>query len=501
MATACLSSVPVAVEPGSFRDRHGRVFYGRDTVFRALSSEALQEWEALSATRFFRRFMEDGRIVGTRRVDGVEFAGLCGQDWAAFLEHERIPFVTYPYEWSFSMLKEAALLQLDLLAAALEEGMILKDATPYNIQWVGSRPVFIDIPSFKRLERGETWIGYPQFCQLFLYPLLLQAYKGIPFHPWLRGSIDGITPECCNRLMSLRDLVRPGVLKDVYLQSKLQGGFNDTSWDVRGELFEAGFSTAMIQANVRRLRKLIGRLTWKCRRSQWSDYSENNSYTDVDRDVKEAFVRDAARSRRRRLVWDLGCNTGVYSQIAAENADYVVAMDADHMAVDRLYRDLRQHQSNSVLPLVNNLADPSPNIGWRNLERKRLPERGQPELALCLALIHHTTISANIPVGDFVDWLAGLGTELVIEFVTKDDPMVKKLLRNKEDQYHDYTLDFFESRLSRVFDVQRRQVLGCGTRVLYFARSRRAEATCSPPRTPAPTAVHQFSEQTHGNQT
>jgi len=326
----------------------------------------------------------------------------------------------------------------------------------------------------------------------------LQAYKGIAFHPWLRGSIDGITPECCNRLMSLRDLLRPGVLKDVYLQSKLQGGFNDTSWDVRGELHRAGFSTAMIRANVRRLEKLLGRMAWKCRRSQWSDYTENNSYSDLDHDVKERFVREVTGRCRRRLVWDLGCNTGVYSKIAAENADYVVAMDADHMAVDRLYGDLRQRQSGSVLPLVNNLADPSPNIGWRNLERKRLPERGHPDLVLCLALIHHTTISANIPVGDFVDWLAGLGAELVIEFVTKDDPMVKKLLRNKEDQYRDYTLEFFESRLARLFQIRRRHVLGCGTRVLYHAGRRSAEAICSSPPVPATLTMPQSMEQTHG---
>ncbi len=472
-AAAMACSTAAALDPGSFRDRHGRVFYGPGRVYRAISAEALQEWEALCATDFFRRFMQSEKIVATRRVDKAEFPGLSGlEDWAAFLEHDRIPFVSYPYEWPFSMLKDAALLQLELLAAALDEEMILKDATPYNIQWVGSQPVFIDIPSFTRLERGAVWVGYGQFCQMFLYPLLLQAYKQIPFHPWMRGSIDGITPECCSNLMSLRDMFRPGVLKDVYLHAKLQNRFGDTSQNVRSDLFEAGFSAEMIKSNVSRLRRLVGRLTWNCRSSVWSEYSGNNSYADVDNDFKAAFVRDAVRSRRWPLVWDLGCNTGSYSRIAAENADYVVAMDADHLAVDRLYRALKRQRNTSIVPLVNNLADPSPNIGWRNLERKVLPERGKPDLVLCLALIHHVTISANIPVSSFVDWLAELGSDLVIEFVTRDDAMVEKLLRNKEDQYHDYTVDFFESCLSRAFHIQRREELTSGTRVLYFASNR-----------------------------
>lgn len=468
------SSAAVEVEPGSFRDRHGRVFYGPGTVFRGISGRALEEWETLCATRFFPRLTGEERIVSTRRVDRAELPGLAAlEGWAAFLEHDPIPFISYPYEWSFSMLRDAALLQLELLAAAIDENMILKDATPYNIQWTGAKPVFIDIPSFQRLGPGEVWIGYGQFCQLFLYPLLLQAYKNVPFHPWLRGSIDGITPECCLSLMSARDLFRPGVLKDVYLQAKLQGRFGDSPRNVRSDLLEAGFSAAMIRSNLRRLGKLVRRLKWADRRSEWSEYAEHNGYAEVDQRAKQAFVRDAVQSQRRELTWDLGCNTGRYARIAAENARYVVAMDADHLAVDRLYRRLKDEGNTSILPLVNNLADPSPNVGWRNLERKTLPQRGRPDLLLCLALIHHVTISANIPVADFVDWLASLGGDLVIEFVTKDDAMVKKLLRNKEDQYHDYTLECFEACLSRVFCIRRREVLSSGTRVLYFGTNRK----------------------------
>jgi len=456
-------------EPGSFRDRNGRVFYSGTAVFRGLSNEALKQWQILSATKFFRSFMRDGKLVRTEEVDpaGTLDSTETGQ-WAGLLRHETIPFISYPYEWSFGMLKDAALLQLELVRAALDEDWILKDASAFNLQWVGTRPVFIDIISFERLGVGEPWVGYRQFCQLFLYPLLLQVYKDIPFQPWLRGSIEGIEPEHCANLMSVRDLLRPGVLTHVHLQAKLQARFATTKADIRRELRTGGFNKELIKANVSRVTKLVQRLQWNPGKSQWSDYANKHNYTDSDHALKAAFVRNVVGLRPWRLVWDLGCNTGSFSRIAAENARYVVAMDADQLAVDRLYHSLKSERHSTILPLLINVADPSPNLGWRGLERKALPERGKPDLALCLALIHHLVISANIPVKEFVDWLAGLGSALIIEFVTKQDPMVQQLLRNKRDDYVDYSVEAFETCLADAFTIERRTMLASGTRLLYF---------------------------------
>lgn len=463
-------SADCRLEPGSFRDRHGRVYYRAGEVYRAISAPALREWEALSTTRFFRRLMVEGKIIGTRRAEGESTPAFGdAQRWAAVLSHDAIPFVSYPYEWSFDMLRDAALLQLEVLQAAVEEDMILKDATPFNIQWMGSRPAFIDIPSFTQMTPGQVWVGYRQFCQLFLYPLMFQAYKDVDFHDWVRGSIDGIDPEQCNRLMSVRDLLRRGVLTHVYLQAVLQRRLGNGSHSLRNDLQSAGFSKAMIEANLRGMTKLVRRLKWKRGNSEWSDYAENNSYDDADRQAKEAFVREAADTRRGQLIWDLGCNTGTFSRIAAESGNYVIAMDSDHLAVNRLYRSLRAEDNRSILPLVMNVANSSPGLGWRQSERKTLCQRGRPDLTLCLALIHHVVISANIPVLEFVDWLADLGCDLVIEFVTKDDAMVKKLLRNKDDQYEDYEIPFFETCLASRFDVRRRVVSASGSRILYFA--------------------------------
>jgi SAM-dependent methyltransferase len=458
---------------GSFRDRNSRVFYGNGTISRVLSEQALKEWKSLSSKTFFRQFMAEGKLVHTEQIDHADKSNpaLMG-GWAAVLKHQTIPFISYPYEWSFGMLKDAALLQLELLTAALDEGMILKDSSAFNFQWVGTNPIFIDIPSFEELADGEPWVGYRQFCQMFLYPLFLQAYKGILFHPWLRGNIDGIEPEQCNQLMSFRDFFRPGILTHVYLHAKMQAKYASTDQNIKGGLRTAGFNKEMIKSNVKGLTKRVRKLTWQRTKSEWLGYADSHSYTEVDLSLKLDFVRDVVKSRLWNLVWDIGCNIGTFSRIASENAHYVVAMDTDHLTIERFYEALKAEGNTSILPLVINVADPSPSLGWKGLERKSLTERGKPDLTLCLALIHHVVISANIPLKEFVDWLASLGTYLVIEFVTKEDKMVKTLLRNKEDNYTDYEIEYFEQCLSDAFDVIKRKMLASGTRILYFAKTK-----------------------------
>jgi len=460
-------------EPASFRDRTARVFYLDNAVCRGLSDDAWEEWQALSRTSFFKRSLDEGRVIGTEMLSpaGPAAVGL-PVEWKAVLRHRTVPFVSYPYEWCFGMLKDAALLQLELLAAALDEGMTLKDASPFNVQWLGSRPVFIDVASFVRWRAGEPWVGYRQFCRMFLYPLLLQAYKQMPFQPWLRGRLDGIDAEECRALMSLRDLLRPGVLTHVLLQSRLQRRYGADGRDVRQELKSAGFDRALIAANVARLRKLVRALDWTPDASAWTDYAWQNSYDPLDAQTKEEFVARALQARRRSLVWDLGCNTGRFSMMAVEHADHVVAVDSDHASIERLYQTLKASESTNVLPLVLDVTDPSPRLGWRGLERRAMIDRGRPDLVLCLALVHHLVITSNIPLEDVVDWFHELGGELIVEFPTRDDEMVTRLLQNKDQAYDDYRTECFEACLARHFELQQRVVLPSGRRILYHARPR-----------------------------
>src|SRR3954465_14561430 len=462
------TSAPAGIDTGSFRDPESRVFFSGGDVYRALSKDGLADFQALQETGL----LDDPRIVRSDLVDDVPgAAGMLPTETAGVLKHELIPFISYPYEWTFSMLKDAALLQLGLLLAALEKDMVLKDSTPYNVQFKGSQAAFIDVGAWERLREGEPWVGYRQFCMLYLYPLLLQSVKDVPFHPWLRGSIDGITPAQMRGVMSFRDRFRRGMTTNVFLHARLEARYADKPRETKQEVKRAGMGKQLILANVRKMRKLVSRLEWDPPQGVWVAYGERNSYTDDDAKRKDDFVREVAKSRAWNLVWDIGANNGRYSRIAAEGAKTVIAVDADQGAVELLYRDLRDEGNEQILPLTMNLADPSPGLGWGGLERRSMPDRGKPDLVLALALVHHVAISANVPVKEFIDWLASLGSALVIEFPTREDPMVKQLLAPKRDGLHpDYELDYFERTLKEAFDVERSERLESGTRVLYYAR-------------------------------
>ena len=458
-------------DPGSFRDRDSRVFHRGGKVYRALSREGLAHWEEATATGLMPGLMRQGKVVRTTRLPEGSVVGPKG-DWVAYLEHESIPFISYAYEWCFSMLKDAALLHLDLLESALIDGFILKDASPFNVQWSGHQPIFVDVGSFQKCRAGSTWVGYRQFCQMFLYPLLLQAYKGTPFQPYLRAHLDGIPVQDLAGTLCLRDYLRPGVVTHVFLQRLLENRYERRAGDVGDDLRAAGFHSELIRTNVRALRRLIERLDGSPGRSAWGNYVQEHSYTERDQAGKAGFVSKVAGSRRWRLVWDLGSNVGVYSRIAAQHADYLVAMDLDPHVVEQLYRQARREGSRSMLPLVVNLSNPSPGLGWRGRERRTLWDRGAPDLTLCLALIHHLVIAGNTPMREVVDWLGSLGTSLIIEFVRKEDPMVQRLLRNKTDQYWDYEEGHFERCLAESFEIAERRALESGHRTLYYARPR-----------------------------
>jgi hypothetical protein len=456
-------------DPGSFRDRDSKVLYDDRGVLRGLSERGLADWRALESSALYGRFSESGQLVGSELID-AEASHRNG--WAGLLRHERIPFVSYPYEWTFSMLKDAALLQLDLTLAALDEQLMLKDGSPYNVQWRGTKPVFIDVGSFERLRPGEPWVAYRQFCMLFLFPLLLEAYRGLSFQPLLRGSLEGVEPDACRRMLRLRDLIRRGVLSNVVLHSRLQRTNGDGGGGFRRELEAAGFSTQMIRTNVTRLRKLVSGLQPASIESSWSEYGNSNTYSSAEIELKAEVVRQIASAMQPELVWDIGCNDGRFSRIVAEHANYTLALDSDRTTVERLYRSLAADGIDSILPLILDVADPSPALGWRNLERKTLPERGRPDLVLCLALVHHLSITRNVPLGGFVEWLRSLDSAALIEFPDRDDPMVRRLLEAKRDGTHDdYTRAKFEQLLAEQFTVETSTEVS-STRTIYFARPR-----------------------------
>jgi SAM-dependent methyltransferase len=451
-------------DPGSFRDPSSQVFYAGGEIRRGLRGPAAADWHALAATGFFGRLVDAGKLCATEPVEHAD------SGFEVTLRHERIPFVSYPYEWTFSMLRDAALLHLEVLEAALAEQMTTSDGSAYNLQWRGSAPVFIDLGSFQRLREGEPWAGYRQFCQTLLYPLLLTAHLGVDFQPWLRAQIDGIESGQLRRLLRGRARWRPGVLKQVYLPDELQRRMaGTTSQQMSAELKSAGFSTGLVVATVRGLRRLVRRLDWRPPASHWQGYQQTCGYSAADRAAKLGFVEAAlAGAGERELVLDLGTNEGGYARVAARYARQVVAVERDHAVTDALYRRLRDEGERRILPLVMDLANPSPGGGWRAVERAPFVGRRPADTVLALALVHHLAIGHDAPLPHVVDLLAALGREVVVEFVDPADPMARRLLANKPaGQFGDYHREGFERVLAGRFTITRRERLPSGTRTLY----------------------------------
>jgi len=456
-----------APDPGSFRDPTSRVFLDGDRVLRGLDARALADVEALLASPFWAAAAAEGRVVGTRLLDPGSHP--LQERWAGVAEHDRIPLVSYPYEWCFEMLRDAALAHLAITRDAVAAGFSTKDASAFNLTFDGTVPRFLDVGSFERPPRDEAWPGYAQFSDLFLAPLVLQAVGGVDFQPWLRGSVGGIDIGELSSLLPRRRRLRRGLGVHVTMQARARR--KALAADAAGRPGgRGGFSPTLVTAQLANLERTVRRLRWRAQGSVWSDYGDRSHYVGDDLAAKEGFVADAVRLLEPPTVLDLGANDGRFSLLAVEaGARRAVATDFDHVVVDRLYRTLRERGEERVLPLVIDLMNPPAGAGWRGRERRPFLERARPDLTLCLAVVHHLAITDTVPFEEIVAMFADLGAPLVVEFPHPDDPMVERLLARKRPGLFDhYRLDAFEAALGARFSVERR--LELGTRTLLLAR-------------------------------
>ena len=459
-------------EPASFRDPATRIFYSDGRVLRGLDKTAAEDWAQLSATKFFPQLLADGKAVGTTTLDADAIPAEVAGEYAAVVEHDRIPYISYPYEWTFAMLRDAAILHLEILLAALEEDVTMKDGSAFNVQWEGATPVFIDIGSFERIA-GGPWIGYRQFCQTFLYPLLLEAHLGVSFQPILMGHLDGLDPTEMRRIFSGRKKFKKGVFKHVYLHSIAESRVTQGGQGIKDEMAKSGFSKELTKATVSKRLKLVRKLHSKRADSGWKAYRDTCSYSDEDRSAKGVFRRAAIGDGPIGLTWDLGCNDGIYSRIVADRGGYVVAVESDDVTVDVLYRTLREDGITNILPLVMNLVDPSPARGWRGEERNAFTDRVQPDLVLALALVHHLAIASNVPLPEVISWFRSFGGRLIVEFVEPHDPMATRLLGNKpKGMFPDYNIETFEQLLGEQFTIESKTALPSGSRTLFACTPR-----------------------------
>ena len=388
----------------------------------------------------------------------------------AVIRPERVPTISYPYEWSFGMLKDAALLTLDAQAAAAERGFTLRDATAYNVQFLRGRPILIDTLSFEAAEPGAPWIAYRQFCEQFLAPLALMAIRDVRLGLMLRDHVDGIPLDLAARLLPGRTRWNLGLGAHIHAHARAQRRYAGKADAAAAETKKATMSPMRQAALLDSLRRTIQKLDWKPEGTEWADYAEHTSYGEGGTAAKDELVGRFLADAGGERVWDLGANTGRFSRIAAGLGRDVVAWDIDPAAVERNYREVRRDGEERILPLVLDLANPSPGLGWADEERKSLADRATADVVLALALVHHLAIGRNVPLGRIATYLAELAPNLVIEFVPKDDPMVRTLLATREDVFPDYTIEGFRAAFAETWQIVDEAPVTGTPRVLFRMR-------------------------------
>lgn len=440
-------------DPGSFKDPDGRVFEHRGSIYRTLSSPARDRMRACINDGAISDFVDRGLLIESELVATAD-AGLDATELGdTVMQHDRIPVLTYPAEWSFDMLRDAALVTLDLLEACLERDLMLKDATAFNVAFHEGRMRFFDTLSIEDYDDGAPWDGYAQFCREFLFPLMLTSYRGVEFQPWLRGTLSGIPVRAFTRLLTLREKLRGPVLKHAVLQATLDRSFADTDTEIRSSFKTVKFSKPMILSNIRGLAKTLHKLDYEAGDSIWGDYASSHSYSAEDETTKRAFVEKSIVNLSPSTVVDLGGNIGDYSLLVAPKVDRVCCVDIDPACINTLYRRIREGGPANVVPIVGDLLNPTPALGWNLAERRDIFARIRSDSFLALALVHHLAIGGNVPLPQVVACLHRIAPSGVVEWVDKEDAMVQRMLRNRTDVFADYNWDEFRAALERRFVI------------------------------------------------
>ncbi len=450
----------------SFRDPSGFVFSRAGVLYRQVNRVFQDEFEAVTASGLYDELARQRLLIPHETVS-LELAATA--DAVRVLQPEPVDFISYPYEWSFGQLRDAALLTLDIQERALVRGMTLRDASAYNIQFHGGRPVFIDTLSFEPRKEGAAWQAYRQFCEHFLVPLALMSAVDIQLGTLLRTALDGIPLELGQRLLGGRSWRRPGLLFHVRLHAMAQRRYRDRTPGT-GALRPVTAQTVL--GLVRSLRGVVQGLTWSPGGTEWSDYTTDNNYTDEASRSKRELVTSMLQGRGVRTVWDLGANTGEYSRAARALGPRVVAFDLDPAAVERNYRRVRAEGEAGILPLRMDLTNPSPALGWAHRERMSLEERGPADALLALALVHHLAIGHNLPLERIAGFFARLGRMLVIEFVPKSDSQVQRMLRSRADIFPSYTREGFEAAFQSSFRIEAVEPVAASERLMYLMVAR-----------------------------
>ncbi len=455
----------------SFRDPSGFVFQAEGKYLRQINHSYSSEYELLMNSGLYDDLASRQLLIPHQQLKNPDFPEKNG---FAVIEPEQIPYISYPYEWCFSQLKDAAILTLEIQKTALEHDMTLKDASAYNVQFRGFRPVFIDTLSFEKFEQ-KPWAAYKQFCQHFLAPLAVASYCDFRLTHLTKSYIDGIPVDLAAKLLPARTKWKLGLLMHIHLHAKSQKQYANRGRDkqVQSKISSSSMTKNRSMAIVDQLLSTVKGLTWEITHSEWGDYYQDTNYQDRDLEQKSSILNKYVSETgiERPKIQDLGANDGKFGRSVSDLASIVVCHDIDEIAVEKNYLAAKADNDLKILPLIQNLVNPSAGIGWANEERGSLSDRGPLDISLALALIHHIAISNNVPLGTIAKYLSRLSRFLIIEFVPKQDSQVQRLLSTRKDIFPEYTQKDFESTFADWFEIMNSNHIDNTQRTMYLMKS------------------------------
>lgn len=454
-------------EPASFRDPCGFVFRRDGKLYRQVNDAGKADFDLCVETGLWDELIGADLFIAAERHDATH--GLTAEA-AYVLEPQAIGTISYPYEWCFSQLREAALMTLEIQRRALGKGMRLKDASAYNVQFCGTAPIFIDSLSLESSVEGAPWQAYRQFCMHFLAPLALMSNVDVRLGQLLRVHLDGVPLDLASKLMPRSTRWRPGLAMHIHMhakaESKAEGGRHGT----------ARISETAQLALVDSLKSTVEKLAPPSDRTEWGDYYSDTNYSasamQAKRDLVARLISEIPSGSKS--CWDLGANNGEFTQIAAASGLDCVAWDMDPLAVESAHRRFRGQSSGRILPLVLDLANPSPAQGWAHQERMSWLDRGPADVVMGLALVHHLAIGNNVPLDKVADLFADCGRTAIVEFVPKSDSQVQRILKSRSHDYRDYTQESFEAAFRSRFKLIRSEPIPGTERTLYLFKQRDA---------------------------
>ena len=451
--------------PSSFRDPSGFVFKKDNRILRQINNSYKRQYDRLQ-DGLYQDLLSSSLIIPHQETHDIELP----ENAYKIIEPEIIPFVSYPYEWSFSQLQDAATTTLEIQKKALQHGMTLKDASAYNIQFLNGKPIFIDSLSFDIYKEGAPWIAYKQFCEHFLAPLSLMAYTDVSLGQLSRIHIDGIPLKLAHSLLPRKTMIKPSLLMHIHMHGKLQDKSSRS-----GEGTEATSKTISLtglRGLIDSLHSSIRKLKWAPQNTEWAEYENDDSYNPGSLAHKKELVSKYLHQSNPAQVWDLGWNTGVFSRLASESGAFTVSFDKDPAAIEKNYLTTKTQREKNILPLIMDLSNPSSMIGWANQERLDLSNRASADMIFALALVHHLAISQNVPLSMIADYLSTLCEWLIIEFIPKEDKKVDILLSTREDIFPNYNIVEFESQFANKFDILSKDPIKDSLRTMFLMRKK-----------------------------